>query len=110
MPNVSLNLLNRTYQMACDAGQENHLQQLAEKLDQQLRHIAKQAPQATENYLLAMLLLMQADQLGQTPIVDPAIDAALQSKQDNITATAILHLNDRVQQMNTQLQSWLKAA
>jgi cell division protein ZapA len=105
MPNVSLNLLNRTYQMACDVGQEKHLQQLAEKIDQQLRQIAKQAPQATENYLLAMLLLMQADQLGQIPAIDPN----LQSKQDNITATAILHLNERISQMNTQLQSWLKA-
>lgn len=114
MPNVSLNLLNRTYQMACDVGQEKRLQQLSEGLDAQLRTIAKQAAGANESYLLVMLLLLQADQLEQANNAQQqaqnSVTNAHQLKQDDITAAAILHLNDRVAQMTSQLNSWLKAA
>ena len=43
MAQVSLTINGRAYQVACDDGQEGHLQKLAEHLDDKVQGIADQA-------------------------------------------------------------------
>lgn len=53
------------YEIACDAGQEAHLRQLAADLDARVTELAKKAYGASDKMLLVMASLMMADELAE---------------------------------------------
>lgn len=63
MAEISLSINDRSYQVACDDGQEPHVQKLAEHLDERVRELATRAGQIGEPRLLVMASLQIADEL-----------------------------------------------
>ncbi len=72
MAQVTVTVHGRQYQVACEDGQETHVEKLASYIDQRVRELAKKsgvpgpAGQITESRLLVMAALLIADELGDT--------------------------------------------
>ena len=60
---ITLNVNGHGYEMACDDGQEAHLQKLAEYIDEKVQGLAQSAGQAGEKRVLVMASLLIADEL-----------------------------------------------
>ncbi len=63
MPEISLNINERTYQVTCDDGQEDHLRRLAGHLNERIQGLVGAVGQVGESRLLVMASLMVADEL-----------------------------------------------
>lgn len=63
MAEVSLSINGRTYEVACDDGQEERLQGLASYLDMRVAELTEQMGQVGELRLLVMAALLVADEL-----------------------------------------------
>ena len=63
MPELTVTINGREYQVACDDGQEAHLQKLAEYIDEKVQNLAQSADQAGEKRVLVMASLLIADEL-----------------------------------------------
>ncbi len=63
MPQISLNINDRNYQVTCDDGQEEHLRKLAGHLDERIQDLAGSVGQVGEGRLLVMASLIVADEL-----------------------------------------------
>jgi cell division protein ZapA len=63
MPQISLKINERHYEMTCDEGQEAHLSKLAGHLDERIQELVGAVGQVGEGRLLVMASLMVADQL-----------------------------------------------
>ncbi len=63
MPQISLKINERNYQVTCDEGQEEHLRKLASHLDERIQDLVGSVGQVGEGRLLVMASLMVADQL-----------------------------------------------
>jgi cell division protein ZapA len=62
MPLVNVMVNERSYAIACDDGQEQHLQRLAAHVDSKARELLKATGQPGEQRLLLMAALMIADE------------------------------------------------
>ncbi|HTT84568.1 MAG TPA: cell division protein ZapA [Rhizomicrobium sp.] len=62
MPLVHVMVNERSYAIACDEGQEEHLLKLAAHVDSKVRELLKAAGQPGEQRLLLMAALMIADE------------------------------------------------
>ncbi len=63
MPQISLDINDRNYEVTCDDGQEEHLRRLAGHLDERIRALASAVGQVGEGRLLVMASLVVADEL-----------------------------------------------
>ncbi len=78
MAQVQVVINGRTYQIACDDGQETHVARLGRYLDQKVTGIVKSVGQVGDQRLLVMAALMIADDLVET-------DNALSALRDDDT-------------------------
>ena len=76
MPEISLNINERNYQVTCDDGQEAHLRQLAGHLDERIQGLVGAVGQVGEGRLLVMASLMVADELFEAYKENHALKAA----------------------------------
>lgn len=77
MAEVSITLNNRSYDIACDAGQEGRIVDLAAYIDQRLQQIARSGGAYNEAHLLVLTTLVLADEVfelqdGAAPQARPA--------------------------------------
>ena len=79
MAQVSLSINGRSYEVACDDGQEERLQGLASYLDMRVGELTEQMGQVGELRLLVMAALLVADELqdalSQLDALEQAHDA-----------------------------------
>lgn len=61
MPLVNVTVNDRSYAIACDEGEEDHLRELASHVDSKVRELAESVGQAGEPRLLLMAALVIAD-------------------------------------------------
>jgi cell division protein ZapA len=61
---VAVNINGKEYQLACDDGQEEQLIGLSQEVDDRVRLLARQIPQAGESMVLLLVAIMLADELG----------------------------------------------
>lgn len=66
MAQVDVTINGRSYQIACDDGQEDHLVQLGEYVDKRLRELVAAVGQVGDSRLLVMVSLLIADELAET--------------------------------------------
>ena len=66
MPQVDVHINGRSYQIACDKGQEEHLSQLAEYIDKRVQGLIGSVGQVGDARLLVMTSLLLADELSET--------------------------------------------
>ena len=76
MPEISLNINERNYQVTCDDGQEEHLRKLAGHLDERIQGLIGAVGQVGEGRLLVMASLMVADELFEAYKENHALKAA----------------------------------
>lgn len=62
MPNVPIVIDGRQYNLSCDKGQEERLAYLARNMDRKAAEIRRACPQITENLLLVMLGILEAEE------------------------------------------------
>ena len=65
MPEVDVHINGRSYQIACDEGQEEHLSQLAEYVDKRVQELVGAVGQVGDARLLVMTSLLVADELSE---------------------------------------------
>lgn len=63
MAEVNITLNGRVYEIACDAGQEGRIVDLAAYIDQRVQKIARSGGAFNESHLLALTALVLADEL-----------------------------------------------
>lgn len=86
MPLVNVMINERNYAIACDEGQEAHLQQLAAHVDAKARELLKTAGQPGELRLLLMAALLIADEYFES-------QAELEKRDREIAEAAGAHEN-----------------
>ena len=64
VPQVTVAVNNRLYQVGCEAGQEQHITRLASYIDTKVKELAGQAGQVGDARLLLMASLLVADELA----------------------------------------------
>ena len=64
MAQVNVTIHGRQFRMACEDGQEQHLQDLARLFDQQVRHVSQDMGQLGDTRLFLMGALLLADELA----------------------------------------------
>ncbi|MBM3505453.1 MAG: cell division protein ZapA [Alphaproteobacteria bacterium] len=63
---VEVAINGRSYQVACDDGQEEHLKALGRELDDRVKELARGMGQVGDARLILMAGLLIADELGET--------------------------------------------
>ncbi|CAN0440669.1 unnamed protein product [Discosporangium mesarthrocarpum] len=66
MPQVDVAINGRSYQIACDDGEEAHLAQLGEYVDRRVQELVSAVGQVGDSRLLVMVSLLIADELAET--------------------------------------------
>lgn len=66
MAQVEVSINGRNYQIACDDGQEAHLEQLGEYVDRRVKELVTAVGQVGDSRLLVMVSLLIADELAET--------------------------------------------
>ena len=90
MPEISLNINERNYQVTCDDGQEEHLRRLAGHLDERIQSLVGAVGQVGEGRLLVMASLMVADELFETYKENHELKAARGDAGQDGAAAAVL--------------------
>lgn len=62
---VSISIVNRSYEIACDEGQEQEVLQLAAEVDQRAGELLQQVGQVGDARLLAMVAIQMVDELKE---------------------------------------------
>ena len=65
MPVVTVSINGRDYRVNCDEGQQDHLAQLADYVDQRVAELVAGAGQLGDSRLLVMVSLLLADELWE---------------------------------------------
>jgi cell division protein ZapA len=107
MAQVDVTINDRSYRIACDDGQEEHLTRLASYIDGRVQELVATVGQVGEARLLVMASLLVADELSET--LDSL--AALQDKVHSTPAAgeedvaeAMESLADRIERIAARLE------
>lgn len=66
MAQVEVSINGRSYEIACDDGQEDHLAQLGDYVDRRVKELVTAVGQVGDSRLLVMVSLLIADELAET--------------------------------------------
>ncbi len=104
MAQVDISINGRTYAVACDAGQEPRVRELAAMVDARVRQLAGQgASGIAETHFLVLASLTLADELSETKAALAASEAAepppaadLSDDEQELLVAAVDHLTERI--------------
>lgn len=82
MATVNATIAGRQFRLACEDGQEDHLQALASDLDQRIEGLRKQFGEIGDTRLTVMAALMVSDELSEAVRKIRRIDEELVTHQD----------------------------
>tara|TARA_R110002072_G_scaffold35177_8_gene104383 strand:+ start:91 stop:441 length:351 start_codon:yes stop_codon:yes gene_type:complete len=104
MPQVDVAINGRTYQIACDDGQEAHLAQLGDYVDRRVKELVAAVGQVGDSRLLVMVSLLIADELAET-------HADLRQATENAEGSvSVEQLEDRVAEIVDAAAARIEAA
>jgi cell division protein ZapA len=106
MPQVSIQIANRTYELACGDGEQERVQQLAAYVDEKVSDLRRQLPGTPEVKLLVFAALMLADESHEARGIAKAAESARASATDSAEtlATALEELiTSRVDKMSKKV-------
>lgn len=106
MPQVSIQIANRTYELACGDGEEERVQELAVYVDEKIVDLRRQLPGAPEVKLLVFAALILADESREARGIAKAAESARASATDSAEtlATALEDLiTSRVDKMSKKV-------
>lgn len=109
MPQVTVNVNNRSYVIACEDGKETHVRELAASLDRRVAEIAREVGQVGDARLMVLASLIVLDELAeaQSRTGDPAVQGRLErlSRMERDAARAIDVLAQRVEAVAARLEA-----
>jgi cell division protein ZapA len=88
MPQVSVSIANRTYELACGAGEEERVQELAAYVDEKVIELRKQLPGAPEIKLIVFASLLLAEESREARGIARQAETARASATDNADTLA----------------------
>lgn len=88
MPQVSIQIANRTYELACGDGEEERVQELAAYVDEKVGELRKRLPGAPEIKLMVFASLLLAEESRDARGVAKAAENARASATDNAETLA----------------------
>lgn len=106
MPEVSVQIANRTYELACGDGEEQRVQELAAYVDDKITNLRLQLPGVPEVKLLVFAALILADESREARGVAKAAETARATATDSAEtlATALEDLiTSRVDKMSKKV-------
>ncbi|MEQ8369686.1 MAG: cell division protein ZapA [Alphaproteobacteria bacterium] len=106
MAQVSITINGRAYEIACDDGQESHLQELGRYVDSRVAELSGALGQIGDARLLVMAGLLIADELGELRDSLAAEDdnrAAAGAAHDQTVASGLAAAADRVNRLAARL-------
>jgi cell division protein ZapA len=105
MSHVSVTIHGRQYRMACEDGQEDHLQRLAKDLDQRIEQLKASFGAIGDMRLIVMAALTLGDELSEAAKRVRRLEEELSALQDARVASS-----ERVQAMQTAVANALNSA
>jgi cell division protein ZapA len=106
MPEVSVQIANRDYELACGEGEEERVQELAAYVDEKVVELRRQLPGTPEVKLLVFAALILADESREARGIAKAAESARASATDSAEtlATALEDLiTSRVDKMSKKV-------
>ena len=106
MPEVSVQIANRNYELACGEGEEERVQELAAYVDEKVVELRRQLPGTPEVKLLVFAALILADESREARGIAKAAESARASATDSAEtlATALEDLiTSRVDKMSKKV-------
>ena len=106
MPEVSVQIANRTYELACGEGEEERVQELAAYVEEKIANLRLQLPGVPEVKLLVFAALILADESREARGVAKAAETARATATDSAEtlATALEDLiTSRVDKMSKKV-------
>ena len=106
MPEVSVQIANRNYELACGDGEEERVQELAAYVDEKIAELRRQLPGTPEVKLLVFAALILADESREARGIAKAAESARASATDSAEtlATALEDLiTSRVDKMSKKV-------
>jgi cell division protein ZapA len=88
MPQVSIQIANRTYELACGDGEEDRVQELAAYVDEKVSALRTQLPGAAEVKLLVFAALLLAEESREARGIAKQAESARASATDNADTLA----------------------
>jgi len=87
---IEVKVNGRSYRLACEDGEEDHLLQLVEHIDNHAKNLAKSAPRASDAQLMLMAGLMVGDELSDAldRVEEFEVGARAQARAEQSTGTA----------------------
>ncbi len=83
MPQVTITIDGKPYKMACDEGQEGHLEKLSVRFDQYVGHLKGAFGEIGDQRLLVMSGVMVMDEMQELERRIAALEAELAKVQDS---------------------------
>lgn len=106
MPEVAVQIANRSYELACGDGEEERVQELAAYVDEKVTELRRQLPGTPEVKLLVFAALILADESREARGIAKAAESARASATDSAEtlATALEDLiTSRVDKMSKKV-------
>ena len=106
MPEVSVQIANRNFELACGEGEEERVQELAAYVDEKVAELRRQLPGTPEVKLLVFAALILADESREARGIAKAAESARASATDSAEtlATALEDLiTSRVDKMSKKV-------
>ncbi len=106
MPEVSVQIASRTYELACGDGEEQRVQELAAYVDEKVQDLRRQLPGAPEIKLMVFAALLLADESREARGIAKAAESARATATDSAEtlATALEDLiTSRVDKMSKKV-------
>ena len=111
MAQVSIRINGRSYDIACDDGQEDRIHALASYVDERVKEISDAVGQIGEQRLLVMTSLLIADELGMAheKLDKPASPASelelgsLSAAESDVLADNIESMAERIEALSDRL-------
>lgn len=117
MAQITVNIDGKSYRMACEAGQEKHLTELAGKLDRYVGHLKGEFGEIGDLRITVMAGILVMDELSEaqrklSELESEAIslkknrDTALArvDEADERLAKTLVHITDQVERIATKLE------
>jgi cell division protein ZapA len=110
MPQVSIQIANRTYELACGAGEEQRVQELAVYVDEKISDLRRQMPPGTpEVKLMVFATLLLADESREARGLARQAESARASATDGAETLATA-LEDLITSRVDKLQKKVSGA
>ena len=107
MPQVTVTINGHPYAVACDAGEEHRIREMARLLETKVAAFVEQSPRAGEARLLVLAGLLLADELAEANDTIRRLSAARGSleSEDAALAEGIERLARRLEAVAQQVES-----